>query len=113
MKTRQIPAIVMLCGGLVTCIITFLQQRSLSESIMILFWTLISFYAIGLAVKIVLDRTVKKELDDAAAAAAEADQDQEQEEQEAAEDGAPQPDQGTQGKNEGEEMFGEEEGDIF
>lgn len=63
MKTKQIPAIVMLIAGFAVCIISFLNNFSFSLFIRTLFWVLIGFYVLGYIIKIVLDINMKK-LDD-------------------------------------------------
>lgn len=63
MKTKQIPAIVMLIAGFAVCIISFVNNFSFSSFIRTLFWALIGFYVLGYIIKIVLDISMKK-LDD-------------------------------------------------
>lgn len=63
MKTKQIPAIVMLIAGFAVCIISFVNNFSFSLFIRTLFWVLIGFYVLGYIIKIVLDINMKK-LDD-------------------------------------------------
>ncbi len=60
MKTKQIPAIVMLAAGFAVCIISFVNDFSFSLFIRTLFWALLGFYVLGYIIKIVLDINLKK-----------------------------------------------------
>lgn len=64
MKTKQIPAIVMLTAGFAVCIITFVNDYSLSFFIRTLFGALIGFYILGYIIKIVLDISIRKQRED-------------------------------------------------
>ncbi len=63
MKTKQIPAIVMLTAGFAMCIISYVNDFSLSFLIHSMLLVLIGFYLLGCVIKIVLDRNMSK-LDD-------------------------------------------------
>lgn len=63
MKTKQIPAIVMLTAGFVLCIISYMNDFSLSYLIRSMFCVLIGFYILGYIIKIILDMNMTK-LDD-------------------------------------------------
>lgn len=63
MKTKTIPAIVMLVAGFAVCIISFVNNFSFSLFIRTLFFALIGFYVLGYIIKIVLDINMRK-LDD-------------------------------------------------
>ena len=63
MKTKQIPAIVMLAAGFVLCIISYMNDFSLSYLIRSMFCVLIGFYILGYIIKIILDMNMTK-LDD-------------------------------------------------
>lgn len=56
MKTRSIPAIIMLTAGFVTCIVGILQHFSSGMFIKTLLLVLIGFYLFGCIVKLVLDK---------------------------------------------------------
>lgn len=61
MKTRPIPAIVMLIAGFAVCIITFVNDYSISFMLRTLFWVLIGFYILGYIIKIILDMSIAKQ----------------------------------------------------
>lgn len=63
MKTKQIPAIVMLAAGFVMCIISYVNDFSLSFLIKSMFFVLIGFYILGYIIKIILDMNMTQ-LDD-------------------------------------------------
>lgn len=63
MKTKPIPAIVMLTAGLAMCIIAMVYDYSFSFLVRALFWVLIGFYILGYVIKIILDMNMNK-LDD-------------------------------------------------
>lgn len=68
MKFRNLPAIITLAGGFVLCIITLMNGYSIETSLLIMAIAMVAFYGIGLLVKMLLDRTVKKEEAEAEAA---------------------------------------------
>ena len=51
MKTKKIPAIIMLIAGSVSCIITYLNNYSLKDMLVALVWVLIIFLIIGIFVE--------------------------------------------------------------
>lgn len=59
MKTKPIPAIVMLIAGFVTCIISIYTHMELEVFTKTLLIVLITFYIMGSIIKIVLDRSMK------------------------------------------------------
>lgn len=68
MKTKQIPVIIMLLAGLVTCMDSIIQRAPLSAFVTRMWVVLILFYILGIIVKVVLDKnfTEKKIVDDEA-----------------------------------------------
>ena len=56
MKTKPIPAIIMLTAGFVTCIVGIVQHFSFGTYVKTLLLVLIGFYLLGCIVKIVLDK---------------------------------------------------------
>ncbi len=58
MKTKQIPAIVMLAAGFAMCIISYVNGYGISFLIRSMFWVLIGFYILGYIIKIILDRSI-------------------------------------------------------
>lgn len=63
MKTKPIPAIVMLIAAFAMCIISYVNDFSLSFLIRAMFLVLIGFYILGYIIKIILDMNMSK-LDD-------------------------------------------------
>lgn len=59
MKTRGIPAVIMLLAGFVTCIIGIAQQMDTAQFMKTLFVVLIVFYILGCVIKIILDKNFK------------------------------------------------------
>lgn len=57
MKTKQLPAIVMLAAGFITCIAAIFQRLELGEFLKMLLLVLVSFYILGGIIKIILDRS--------------------------------------------------------
>lgn len=55
MKTKHIPAIVMLLGGSVACIVTYINRYSLREMLVTLTFSLVIFLIIGGVIKMILD----------------------------------------------------------
>lgn len=64
MKTKQIPAIVTLVAAFAMCIISYVNDYSLSFFIRAMFFVLLGFFILGVVIKIVLDMTVSQ-VDDA------------------------------------------------
>lgn len=56
MKTKQVPAIVMLTAGFFTCIVSIFQHMEIGLFLKILFLVLVSFYILGCVIQIVIDR---------------------------------------------------------
>ena len=59
MRTRYIPAGVMLLAGAVTCIISIVQKKDIVKSLIILLVVLILFYIIGLIAKYLVEKILK------------------------------------------------------
>lgn len=55
MKTKFIPAVVMLLGGAVACIVTFLNNYSLEEMLSVLIIALIVFLILGVVIRLIID----------------------------------------------------------
>ncbi len=60
MKTKHIPAMVMLIAGFAMCIISFVNDFSFSFFIRAMFFALLGFYILGYIIKIVLDINITK-----------------------------------------------------
>lgn len=60
MKTKPIPAIVMLTAGFTMCVVSIVNGYSLSFLIRRLFFVLVGFYLLGYIIKIILDINCKK-----------------------------------------------------
>lgn len=56
MKTKQVPAIIMLTAGFVTCVISIMQHMEFGRFLKILLLVLICFYILGCVVKVILDK---------------------------------------------------------
>lgn len=65
MKTKQIPAVIMLIAGLVTSIAAILSHMETVQFLKILVIVLIIFYVAGCIVKVILDRNFKEEVEEA------------------------------------------------
>lgn len=61
MKTKQVPVIIMLVAGLITCILGFTMQMETAQFVRTLVIILISFYILGCIAKLVLDKNFKEE----------------------------------------------------
>lgn len=61
MKTKQIPAIVMLLAGLIICVIGFIQHWEMNSFLKTLLIVLLLFLIIGGIVKLILDPFFKEE----------------------------------------------------
>ena len=59
MKTKPIPAIIMLIAGFVTCIMSIYNHLDLGTFTKTLLLVLIIFYILGCVVQIILDRNFK------------------------------------------------------
>ena len=71
MKTKQVPIIITLIAGLITCIIGFVMQMETGQFVKIWGIGLISFYILGCVAKLVLDHNFKEETEEATEEAAE------------------------------------------
>ena len=60
MKTKQIPAMVTLLPAFVMCIISYVNDYSLSFLIRAMFFVLIGFFILGMVIKLVLYFQVSK-----------------------------------------------------
>lgn len=60
MKTKQIPAIVMLTAGFVLCIISIANGYGISFLIRTMIVVLLGFYVLGYIIKCVLDANCRK-----------------------------------------------------
>lgn len=56
MKTKRIPAMVMLIGGSVTCIVTYFNRYNLEDMLYALIISLIVFYILGLVVEYLFEK---------------------------------------------------------
>ncbi|MCI9080719.1 MAG: hypothetical protein HFI70_00055 [Lachnospiraceae bacterium] len=65
MKTKQVPVMITLVAGLVTCLIGFVMQMKAAEFIKVLVIVLVSFYILGSIAKLVLDKNFKEETEEA------------------------------------------------
>ena len=59
MRTRYIPAGVMLLAGAVTCIVSIVQNQDIVKSLITLLVVLILFYVIGLVAKFFIEKILK------------------------------------------------------
>jgi len=55
MNTSKIPAIVMLLGGCVACVVTYINGYKLQEMLKVLILALLVFLIIGVLIKIIFD----------------------------------------------------------
>lgn len=65
MKTKQVPVIITLIAGLITCIVGIAMQMETNQFMKILVIVLISFYILGCIAKLVLDKNFKEETEEA------------------------------------------------
>ena len=61
MKTKQVPIMITLFAGLITCLLGFVTQMDTSRFIITLVIVLISFYILGCIAKLVLDKNFREE----------------------------------------------------
>lgn len=62
MKTKHIPAVIMLTAGLITCITAIIKHMDMDRTFLtVLLVVLLSFYVFGCIVKWVLDKTINPE----------------------------------------------------
>ena len=55
MNTKRIPAIVMLLGGAVACIVTFINHYNLKDMLVVVTLSLVFFLILGVIIRLVLD----------------------------------------------------------
>ncbi|MDE6419633.1 MAG: hypothetical protein K2K87_03785, partial [Lachnospiraceae bacterium] len=55
LKTKQLPALIMLLGGAVAVIVTYIRGFSLREILVIVLVSLLGFYILGLILKRIFD----------------------------------------------------------
>lgn len=55
LKTRQLPAMIMLLGGAVAALLTYIRDFTLSEMLIIVLVSLLVFYIVGLILKRIFD----------------------------------------------------------
>lgn len=60
MKTKQIPALVTLIAAFAMCIISYVNDYSLSFFIRTMFLVLVGFFILGMVIKIILDLNVSQ-----------------------------------------------------
>lgn len=60
MRTRYIPAGIMLIAGAVTCIISIMQRQDIVKSLITLLIVLLLFYVIGLIAKYFVEKILKE-----------------------------------------------------
>jgi len=80
MKTKQVPVIITLTAGLITCLIGFVMQMETARFVKALVIVLISFYILGCIAKVLLDKNFKEETEEATDEAVEEADSEEQEE---------------------------------
>ena len=56
LKTKPVPAIIMLLGGSVSAVYTYMQGRELKDALIIIFVTLLVFLILGEIIKFLLDK---------------------------------------------------------
>ena len=69
LNTGALPAIMMLTGGALSSIVTFINHYTLVGTLKIVFLSLIAFYLLGVVIKKIFDSfriTVKKKAEDSA-----------------------------------------------
>ena len=71
MKTKQVPIIITLAAGLITCIIGVVMHMETGQFVKTWGIVLISFYILGCVAKLVLDHNFKEETEEATEEAAE------------------------------------------
>ena len=65
MKTKQVPVIITLVAGLITCILGFTMHMESGQFVSTLVIVLLSFYILGCIAKLVLDKNFKEETEEA------------------------------------------------
>ena len=61
MKTKAIPAVVMMIAGFVTCVLSFIQRVPTGDFLKDLLIVLILFYILGIIIKSILDFVFNRE----------------------------------------------------
>lgn len=56
MKTKKIPALIMLLGGSVTCIVTYINHYNLEDMLIALIFSLVIFFALGLLIEFLFEK---------------------------------------------------------
>jgi len=56
MKTKKIPAIVMLLAGSITCVVTYINGYNLKDMLVALVWALILFFFLGVIVELLFEK---------------------------------------------------------
>lgn len=79
MKTKQVPVIITLVAGLITCILGFTMHMESGQFMSTLVIVLLSFYILGCIAKLVLDKNFKEEPEEEATEEAEEGSDTEEE----------------------------------
>ena len=79
MKTKQVPVMITLVAGLITCLIGFVMQMETARFVKALVIVLISFYILGCIAKVLLDKNFKEETEEATDEAVEEADSEEQE----------------------------------
>ena len=80
MKTKQVPVMITLVAGLITCLIGFVMQMETARFVKALVIVLISFYILGCIAKVILDKNFKEETEEATEEAVEEADSEEEEE---------------------------------
>ena len=65
MKTKQVPIIITLIAGFVTCIIGIIMKMEMARFVKTWVIVLVSFYILGCIVKLVLDKNFREETEEA------------------------------------------------
>ena len=63
MKTKSIPAIIMLVAGAMACVLGFVYRYESTQFFTMVFTVLIVFYMLGCIVKIIIDKNFPVESD--------------------------------------------------
>lgn len=86
MKTKQVPAVIMLVAGLVTSIAGVINHMETAQFLKMLIVVLVAFYILGCVVKVILDKNFKEEEEEATEEAAEEESEEEVEAESSAEE---------------------------
>ena len=85
MKTKALPAIIMLLGGFIACLAGIRAHMEVTDFMKMLFWVLVIFLVIGCLVKVVIDHffaeTQEEETTDGEETPAEAEEKEEPEQE--------------------------------